>query len=87
MPTAASANGYGRTLRESPQPDPRLGSIKASYRAAAGLIESEWHYEGDEWVWTFSIPEGATAAVTLPGETESKEYEAGKYTKQLTINN
>ena len=71
----------------APQPDRRLGSIKASYRSAAGLIESEWHYEGDEWVWTFSIPEGATAAVTLPGESEAKEYEAGKYTKQLTINN
>ena len=69
-----------RHIIMAPQPDPRLGSIKASYRSAAGLIESEWHYEGEEWIWTFSIPEGATAAVTLPGETESKEYEAGNYT-------
>ena len=64
----------------APQPDRRLGSIEAHYRSAAGMIESEWHYEGEEWVWTFSIPEGATAAVMLPGESETKEYEAGSYT-------
>ena len=69
----------------APQPDRRLGSIKASYRSAAGLIESEWHYEGDEWVWSFSIPEGATATVTLPGESEAKEYEAGSYTVKKGI--
>ena len=69
-----------RHIIMAPQPDPRLGSIKASYRSAAGLIESEWHYEGDTWVWTFSIPEGTTAAVTVPGESEAKEYEAGRYT-------
>ena len=57
-------------------------------RAVWGNCDSfALHYELEEraffeveWVWTFSIPEGATAAVTLPGETESKEYEAGNYT-------
>lgn len=38
------------------------------------------HYEGDTWRWTFTIPEGATADVTLPGETVAKEYGAGTYT-------
>ena len=63
-----------------PVPDKRLGSVSAEYNSAAGLIKSEWNYDGDKWVWNFTIPEGATATVTLPGETESKDYKAGKYT-------
>ncbi len=63
-----------------PIPDRRLGHIKAEYRSAAGLIKSAWRYEGDKWVWTFTIPEGATASVTLPGESESQKYGPGTYT-------
>ena len=63
-----------------PVPDKRLGHLTAEYQSAAGLIRSAWRYEGDAWTWEFSIPEGATATVTLPGETESKEYTAGTYT-------
>lgn len=63
----------------SPVPDKRLGRVEASYKSAAGLITSSWSYEGDTWKWKFTIPEGATATVTLPGETESKEYESGTY--------
>ncbi|MGN0229361.1 MAG: family 78 glycoside hydrolase catalytic domain [Muribaculaceae bacterium] len=62
-----------------PQPDKRLGFVKAQYRSASGVITSEWRYDGDVWRWTFTIPKGATASVTLPGETESKEYTAGTY--------
>lgn len=62
-----------------PIPDKRLGFLKAEYQSAAGLIKSEWKYEGDKWIWKFTIPEGSTASVTLPGETQSKEYEAGTY--------
>ena len=32
-----------------------------------------------KWVWDFTVPEGATADVTLPGETASKRYTAGTY--------
>lgn len=63
-----------------PVPDKRLGHLEATYRSAAGLISSEWHYEGDVCVWTFSIPEEATATVFLPGETESRDYTSGTYT-------
>ncbi|MBR3548358.1 MAG: family 78 glycoside hydrolase catalytic domain [Bacteroidaceae bacterium] len=66
-----------------PIPDKRLGSVSAEYNSAAGLIKSEWNYDGDKWVWNFTIPEGATATVTLPGETESKDYKAGKYTVEV----
>ena len=62
-----------------PVPDKRLGHVTAEYNSAAGLIKSAWKYEGDTWTWEFTIPEGATASVTLPGETEVKTYEAGTY--------
>ncbi len=62
-----------------PIPDKRLGHLTAEYHSAAGTIKSVWKYEGDTWTWEFTIPEGATATVTLPGETESKEYESGTY--------
>ena len=63
-----------------PISDKRLGFVKAEYNSAAGLIKSAWHYEGDQWIWEFTIPEGATASVTLPGDSESKHYESGTYT-------
>ena len=66
-----------------PVPDKRLGFVKAEYDSAAGLIKSAWKYEGEHWVWDFTVPEGSTATVTLPGETESKDYAAGDYHIEL----
>ncbi len=63
----------------APQPDRRIGSLKATYNSAAGPIDSEWKYEGDTWTWNFTIPEGATATVTVPGESSSNEYGAGSH--------
>ena len=62
-----------------PIPDKRLGYLNAEYQSASGLIKSAWRYEGDQWIWDFTIPEGATASVTLPGETEAKTYTSGTY--------
>ena len=67
----------------APVPDKRLGHLTAEYKSAAGTIKSAWKYNGDRWTWKFTIPEGATATVTLPGETESKDYKAGKYTVEV----
>ncbi|MCQ2324772.1 MAG: glycoside hydrolase family 78 protein [Paludibacteraceae bacterium] len=66
-----------------PIPDRRLGSIDATYQSSFGPIHSEWHYEGESWVWTFTIPTNTTATVTLPCETESREYSSGTYTITL----
>ena len=63
-----------------PIPDKRLGYVKAEYNSAAGVIKSAWRYEGDQWIWDFTIPEGATASVTIPGESQAVEYTAGTYT-------
>lgn len=63
-----------------PIPDKRLGYINAEYKSAYGTIKSSWKYEGNRWIWKFTIPQGATASVTLPGETEETKYIAGSYT-------
>lgn len=69
----------------SPVPDRRLGHLEAAYNSAAGLIKSAWHYNGDLWTWTFTIPDGATASVTLPGTSETKEYSAGTHTVSVRM--
>jgi alpha-L-rhamnosidase len=72
-----AAPGF-RNILMAPRPDRRIGWVKARYRSAAGLVESAWRYEGDEWVWTFTIPAGATATVTVPGEKPVR-YRAGTH--------
>ena len=62
-----------------PIPDKRLGHLTAEYNSSAGTIRSAWRYEGDKWIWDFTIPEGATASVTVPGEGV-KEYQGGSST-------
>ena len=64
----------------TPVPDKRLGSLEAVYHSAAGTIKSAWKYDGDACTWRFSIPEGASASVTLPGESDVREYGPGSYT-------
>ncbi len=70
-----------------PVPDRRLGHLDAEYASAAGPIKSSWKYAGDKWIWNFSVPEGATATVTLPGQTTSTKYNAGKHTVTLPAAN
>ncbi len=62
-----------------PVPDPRLGFVDAEYKSAVGVIKSSWRYKGDKWIWKFTIPTGAVASVTLPGESEPTLYESGTY--------
>lgn len=72
-----------RHIIMKPVPDRRLGFVSAEYDSAAGKIKSDWRYEGDKWIWNFTIPEGATASVTIPGETTAKEYGAGSHTVEI----
>ncbi|MBO4935613.1 MAG: family 78 glycoside hydrolase catalytic domain [Alistipes sp.] len=73
-----SAPGFKHIVMK-PVPDKRLGFVEAEYNSAAGLIKSAWRYKGDEWIWEFTIPEGSTASVTLPGESEATLYKSGSY--------
>ena len=68
-----------RHIVMQPLPDRRLGFVRAEYQSVAGLIKSAWKYEGKKWIWDFTIPEGATATVILPGESAPKEYKGGSY--------
>ena len=74
-----------RHIIMKPIPDRRLGHVEAEYNSAAGLIKSCWRYEGDKWIWKFSIPKGDTASVTLPSETMSRVYQAGDYTIKMDV--
>ena len=61
----------------APVPDKRLGSVSAEYQSASGIIQSEWHYNGDTCVWNFTIPQGLSATVLVNGIQQ--EYPAGKW--------
>ena len=65
----------------APRPDRRLGFCKASFRTPkGGVIKSRWRYEGGEWIWEFTVPEGSVAEVSVPGEKGSpKTYAPGEY--------
>ena len=67
----------------APQPDRRLGHVNASYKTRFGEVKSAWRYEGDTWVWDFTVPKGATASVTLPGEKRARTYAPGTYHKTV----
>ena len=74
-----------RNIVMRPIPDRRLGFVRAEYNSAAGLIKSDWRYEGDKWIWDFTVPEGATASVILPGEDRAVPYAAGTHHVEKTI--
>ncbi len=78
------APGFRRIVM-APKPDRRLGFVKAEYRSAAGLVKSAWRFEGADWIWAFTVPEGATADVTLPGETAATRYGAGDHTVRRAL--
>ena len=79
-----AAPGF-RHIIMKPVPDRRLGHLEAVYNSASGQIRSAWRYEGDNWIWEFTIPEGCTASVTLPGQTDSSEYGAGSHEVTVAI--
>ena len=68
-----------RTVIMAPQPDRRLGFVRAEYRSPAGVVKSAWRYEGGKWIWDFTVPRAAIAAVTLPGQDSSRLYDCGDH--------
>ncbi len=65
-------------IKLAPVIDKRLSYVKASLDTKYGTVRSEWHIEGDSVTYTFTVPEGATADITLCGKTE--HVGAGTYT-------
>lgn len=80
---SADPNAAGfRNIIMKPIPDRRLRFVTAEYASTAGLIKSAWRYNGEQWIWNFTVPVGATATVILPGDHSGKSYAPGSY--QLT---
>ena len=61
-----------------PIPSEKLGFAKARIETRSGIIRSEWRYEQGGIRYSFSIPTGTTAKVTIDGVT--KTYAPGEYT-------
>ena len=68
-----------RTVIMAPKPDRRLGFVRAEYKSPSGVVKSAWRYEGDKWIWDFTVPRAAIAAVTLPGQEASHLYDGGDH--------
>ncbi|MCL2571395.1 MAG: glycoside hydrolase family 78 protein [Defluviitaleaceae bacterium] len=66
-----------RKFRLAPKPDPLLGSIEAEYHSVVGIIKSAWKYENGQIHYSFTVPYGSTAILTLEGE--EKELQPGEY--------
>ena len=67
-----------KTFKICPTPLRELGFAKARIETRSGVITSEWTYGEDGVRYSFSIPEGTSAEVTIDGVT--KTYAAGTYT-------
>ena len=68
------AEGGWRHFVLAPEPDARLGRLKATYRTDFGTIESAWEYGADGVCrFRFTVPDGATATVRLP---DGRTFEA-----------
>ncbi|MBE6396305.1 MAG: hypothetical protein E7046_04810 [Lentisphaerae bacterium] len=68
-----------RTVIMAPKPDRRLGFVRAEYKSPSGVVKSAWRYEGVKWIWNFTVPRSAIAAVTLPGQDFSRLYDGGDH--------
>lgn len=72
-------------FRLAPQPDERLGSVKAKFMSPMGEIGSEWHFTAPrEVAFSFSVPEGAQAEICLP-DGSSRWVDGGAYTYTCTL--
>lgn len=62
----------------APVTDPRIGYVKATFRTNKGLIKSQWHYDGNDCVFSFTVPKGSKALVKFAGK--EKIFTSGSYT-------
>ena len=84
---AADPNSPGfKNIVMAPKPDRRLGYVKAEYKTPHGVVKSAWRYEGDTWIWNFTVPEGTTATVIPPAYgAKPTTYKPGDYQISLRL--
>ena len=62
----AEQPGY-RHFRLEPHPDKCLGWLDASLESVSGKLRVHWYYKGDKVYYEFTVPQGSTASLRLPG--------------------
>lgn len=65
--------GY-RQVRLAPLFDRRIGHCSAEYASRVGTYGSAWAFDGDEVIWTITIPPGCSAVLALPAGWTSSEH-------------
>ncbi|MGM9680450.1 MAG: family 78 glycoside hydrolase catalytic domain [Eubacteriales bacterium] len=68
----------------APYPDSRIGTVKASYDSAYGLITVDSQYDGSVWNYSASIPANTSAEVRIPVSSFSSITVNGKNVDELT---
>lgn len=68
-----------KTVMLRPIPDSRLGHLDASYHSVSGTVKSAWRYGDGTITYSYEVPFGVTAQLTLPGE-ETVILGPGKHT-------
>jgi alpha-L-rhamnosidase len=56
-----------RRVRIAPICDPRLGHGGADYASIAGVIKTDWRYEGAALMLTIDLPANVRGEVVMPG--------------------
>lgn len=69
--------GY-RHILIKPNPDKRLGFVKAGIKTRLGRLSCRWNYRDDKLHYEFTIPCGTVAEIELPDGTR-KTLSGGKY--------
>ena len=62
---SAEAPGYA-TISMAPVFERRLAPVSARYRTTRGDVASSWRFEGDDVVWTITVPPNSAASIQLP---------------------
>jgi alpha-L-rhamnosidase len=76
------ASAGSDTLRIAPIPVERLSWCKAATETPYGKVESAWERNGEGIQYTFAIPFGMVAKITLVDE-EEKIVPSGRYKFQV----
>ncbi len=73
-----------KKLLIAPEPDTRIGTVKASYDSAYGMVTTNSVYTGDTWAFSVTIPANTTAEMRLPVADFSTITVNGKALGDLT---
>ena len=62
-----------------PHPIPGLDWVRCHHDTPLGRIESAWRIEDGKFMWSITVPQGASATATLPGSANPIALEAGSH--------